>query len=323
MKRGTALVLFLAMFFLLPELSYSADRDDVLEIFSMSSKPVCYDNGQVEWSIRQIEGNIRIDDRIRGVGYRRLSSEDYTRLEGNWYDKDYNIVKYSYDGEETRFVSEEYSFVYPGNYTITLSPRPIEVTDFYPSMKTIKFEVECPGYLHSCEFLEVSIDECYRKGKELHILLSGIGEKNYSKLNITRDIEFYLNYKRVGGYTEAQYILKAEKYQRKASDHYEIVIPLENMTENILSAAIKVGGCNEKLYDVFSYSSCGVALEKKEYTNNSHKGNITTETKDLDTDNTTAINMTVETGATPIVNRTTQKLLVVELFRFIYDMVPI
>ncbi|MFP4424030.1 MAG: hypothetical protein ACLFP2_02240 [Candidatus Woesearchaeota archaeon] len=221
----------------------------------------CYENGVVELVLSNGMEKLRIDSVVKGVGYQKTPGAEYTPIEGAWFGEDYKPIDESSQREKIRFISEEFSIVEKDNYTFTLSPKPIEITRFYPDATLIRFDTSCPGYVHSCKFVNITVDECYRQQDGLHIVYHGLGANDYSKVEQDRDISIYLNGKigKKGGNLVGD---DATSYTKVGNDTYEVVIDTD--ISHVMSVVMSISGCNKALYKTEDYSSCGVVIEHKE-----------------------------------------------------------
>ncbi|MGM5488110.1 MAG: hypothetical protein ACQESG_04130 [Nanobdellota archaeon] len=294
MKRGLLVLLFI------PFVWASIDQ--------LSPEAVnCYENGVVELVLSHDLDQLRINSIVGGVGLQSRPGQEYTPLAGDWYGDDYAPIAKSSRRDTIRFLSEEFSIVEPGNYTFTLSPKPIEVTRFYPDVTLIRFKAACPGYVHSCAFVNLTIDECYREGDLLHVVYQGLGATNYSKVDQDRDISFYLN-GQLGAQPQG---LKVDadrtEYKYLGNDTYEAYI--ETDESHILSVVATISGCNPQLYKIRDYQSCGVVI--------SHEQNRTEPTvSDSPEPNASAPDVTGESVPEPTETR------VGALFDFLLSLIP-
>jgi hypothetical protein len=323
-KRGTLFIIYLTCFMVMLLITVSARIDDTISIFYIDREPICYDNGQIEFTLGTTKSKVYIEEMIVGIGYKIRASDDYTKVKGAWYSEQYKKQNIFSEDDKIIFISDEYMFNSNTEYTITLSPRPIEITDFYKSMMTLKIPVKCQGYNHSCRFINLSIDECYKKGEVLHVFFHGIGENNYSEVDLVNDIDVFINYQTKNAEMTTPYISpEKRKYQGYGDDNFELIIPLSNKTRYITSIALKVKGCNEHLYNIFDYSSCGVVVDTE-----IKNKELTIEYNDNKTEIVPSNNTEVQPD---LINETGSKLpdyniddfFSFKVIRFILDMLPL
>ena len=246
---------FLAFLCMATMLCAGAGAEDMSK-FLHEGEPACYVNGQVEIPFSQYEGTLELDDYVAGVGIQKKGASSFERLSGDWYNASYSPVRYAYERETYHFVSEEFAAQSKGGYSVVFSTKPVHVTGFYSNTTVILFDVDCPGYEHSCELVNLSVNQCYREGDELHLFLQGLGIDEYSKVDIGKDVSVTAN-------PATSRSIGLDYLNHSVTDVgggiYELVIDVMNVSR-ILSIEADVTGCNPARHAVVDRSVCGLAV---------------------------------------------------------------
>ncbi len=254
-----------------PVAASNLDEERITD-YGIIKNPVCYENGAVEVFVTSMEeGNIILPKFVKGIGavfQNENTTIDLKRYwydkEGYWYNDDYSRMRWATKmGEKAIFISDEYVLNKKGNYTIRISGVPMDIAKFFPDAIVYEFNFSCPGYLHSCRYLNPKIEDCYTMGDNFYAYLTGMGEKRYSKINISRDVEFSLNYETYGG--TVGYLTpmpESRKIFRLGNDRYVLKIPTDDLDDNIESMKIDVNGCITGFHNLSDYSSCGNRIEE-------------------------------------------------------------
>jgi len=255
MRVRLILALFVSIFFMSGAL---ADQYTILgEFRGINAK--CYASGQAELEFTQKQYRIvHLEDTVKGKGA-RLGNGSYFPITGRWYDKNYNPVVYINDVEPVLFITDEFTFKTPGYYDFRFAGIPIDIVDFYSDVSTVEFkDVYCPGYLHSCRHLNPEIINCFTGEEFFYTYFKGLGEKQYSFVNLTRDLGFYLNYDKFEGTTlgVAPPLPPGSQLLKLGNDTYLLKIPLPELSSKVNSVMIHVTGCIEGLHNTTAYKTC-------------------------------------------------------------------
>jgi hypothetical protein len=229
----------------------------------------CYPSGQVKLELSQSEFTIvHLDRIIKGKGGKTLTGS-YFPITGKWYDEKFNEVTTIGDDRSVFFISDEFLFRYPTNYTVTFAGIPIEVVELYTDVSTVDYNISCPGYMHACRFLDPTIINCSTGDAFFSAYFTGLGEKEFAFVNLTRDLEFTLNYETYSmGYLGYKTELpKNYTLRRVGNDTYLLRIPSIDLKNKISSLKIHVTGCIEGFHNTSDYKTCTFPFKAAQPTN--------------------------------------------------------
>lgn len=128
-----------------------------------------------------------------------------------------------------------------GSYTVKLKYRECKS---YPDYCEAKFVLQsCPGYRYNCEISSLRIKKCYNRENKGYVILSGLNDKQYSKINPIDDIVY--NIKTKTRVWSANNKLEGMTYNDIGNDTYLVKFPLETINKLELVEA-RVSECPSK-----------------------------------------------------------------------------
>jgi hypothetical protein len=233
----------------------SADEFDVMEYYGKAGKPACYSNGQAVLPFTQFKGTVRLPGFIQSV-VMVTEYNAYDPISGSYYDAKYQPAITSGLGETALYVTHEYQFNEQKNYTVIMAGTSYAILDLYEDVSVLRFDFECPGYLHSCRFVELAIDNCTYDDEVIQVDLHGLGLNNYSQVNITRDLEVVFAREFHPRDFDLMQMPVSRKYFKTGNDSYTVKIPLKSLPEIPLLVNMEVTGCIKELHDVTASMTC-------------------------------------------------------------------
>jgi len=213
----------------------------------------CYVNGQVIVPVTtdksviylsSIKFIIAVDNTTGKVSY----------LTGTWYDDNFQVTTIVQQGKKANFVSDEYLLNDRSKYDVHLSLVPLQVLSMLENSNTLKYTVTCPGYKHSCKFINLKIDSCYSDLDNFYTHFHGIGGLNYSKVDLKTDVDYLLNYI---GLDSSSSLPKSSVVHELGNDSYVLIIPRKDLKQRITSIKLHIKDCNEQVYQVATFAQCG------------------------------------------------------------------
>lgn len=241
-----------------------ADQYGNMEYYGKAGQVKCYSNGQAVMPFTQFKGDVPLPGLIKDIAI-RIDEDNYRRISGKFYDTNYQEAVASGIGETVYFISDEYVFNERTNYTVVFSGIMADLIPVYEYVALLKFQFTCPGYEHSCRYLNFVIDNCTIDTNWLDIYFSGLGLGNFSQVNVTRDVDFTLN-RQISKYDIAMMdVPLTGKYFKTGLDSVMLRIPVEDLKGPVDSVSARVTGCFEPIYKVINSMDCTV-IKPKNYT---------------------------------------------------------
>ncbi len=235
-----------------------ADTFKVVNEYAFAdSSPECFENGQISFKVSHSKANADLAEDLKGIGARYEGEAGYIDIKGTWYDTSYRKITSSGRDQKAVFVSDEYMIKRPGKYLINISGVPVPIMQFYPDLETRSFEVECPGYVHSCKLVNLKIKRCFTRGSYFYAYFSGLGLDKFSKVDFDRDMKKELNYKLLEkGLGATQDIPESSSLMDLGGDEYLLKVPADDLSVNVESIRFSVSGCLDKLYNTSYVKEC-------------------------------------------------------------------
>lgn len=225
--------------------SYTAkavSQPDYYAKLSISSGQ-CFDDGSFEISVENLK-NYRIStESIQVVATQGTSN---ITPPGSWFfigDKGDEVPLEKVYGSDNRFKSPIGVLNETGSYTVKLRYKECES---FPDFCESKFVLQnCPGYRYNCGILNLKINKCYNRENQGYVILSGLNNEQYSKINPIDDIVY--NIKTKTRVWLANNNLEGMTYNDIGNDTYLVKFPLENLTSNKLELVeARVSECPSK-----------------------------------------------------------------------------
>ena len=141
----------------------------------------CTKDGKVRFNFFYVsgEGTIDLDDVVVTANNKKIN--------GTWYKHKSDTKRESLrSGQRAEFISDLMQVNEDRLYTIR-----VRYPDDDGVPKSFEYEMSCPGFEFACEIFEMNLDECYNRGGNVYLEISGSGFGDLGA-NLTTDFKYYL-----------------------------------------------------------------------------------------------------------------------------------
>jgi hypothetical protein len=232
-----------------------ADKFEVMDYYGKAGQVKCYSNGQAVIPFTQFKGTVPLPGFIQEIAI-KTGYDTYQSIRGKYYDREYKRINSSGSGDTVLFISDEYIFNDKKKYAVVMAGVPYELINLYEDVSVLTFNFSCPGYLHSCRYLDLRIDSCVVDKEYITVDFHGLGTMNYSEVNLTRDVGFTLNSESYPTESDKITIPLTTEYFDMGNDSFQLRIPREDANFTIKGVSAEVKGCLQEIYRVKASRDC-------------------------------------------------------------------
>lgn len=241
--------------------SVYADKFEVMQYYGKAGQAKCLINGQAIIPFTQFKGYTPLPGFIQEIAI-RTNDEVYYSVKGSYFNTQYKPIAASEVGETVLFVSDEYIFNDKKDYTVLISGVPYELIQLYEDVSTLKYNFSCPGYSHSCNLVDLKIDNCTIDKDYISVDFHGLGTDKFSRVNLTRDLVFALYREAEPQEIDRISLPLTTEYYKTGNDSFLLKIPVDDVKQVVKSVNAQVTGCLEMLHKASASGRCTV---KKPY----------------------------------------------------------
>ena len=171
----------------------------------------CSIHGDIRLDLRTIN-RLSLDEVI--VKAKHSSEPSYYEIEGNWFDKNDNILKSIDSDSNTIFRSLGSYFDKEGDYSVRI----------YNKENYEEFKINCPEFKFSCNDIKLDIKECYSEEDNFIVVFLGKAiESQKTKLSLEKDLEYKIENQRQ--IWEFGFIPKNVSFERLGDEVYKMIFP--------------------------------------------------------------------------------------------------